>query len=183
MKIKKYALLLVIVVVISEQSNAQNFWKDVTLSAGFAMSEQDRRLFQYSSRIQVLSAENQHLDYDIGLFLEKPIVKSHFFEIKTGLGYSRFISRFSRPFDHHALGGSDLFLRALERYHIDKIIVPTSATIYFGKKRTIFVDSYAIPSIAFRKGLDDFRARQSKEGLDDFSRWKLEPYSLAFYSQ
>lgn len=50
------------------------------------------------------------------------------------------------------------------------------------KKKAVFIDTYAIPAIAFRKGVDDFRLRQDGEGLDDFSRWKLEPYSLAFYS-
>lgn len=137
-KIKKYALLLVILVFISEQTDAQNFRKDVTLSAGFAMSEQDRRLFQNSSRIRISSSEEQNLDYNINLFLEKPITSTPFFEIKTGLGYSRFINKFSRPFDHHILGGRDFFLRFLRRYYIDKMIFPTSATIYFGKKESCF---------------------------------------------
>jgi len=154
---------------------AQNFWSNTSLTAGFAFSNQDRRLFEFPNQEEIIAAEDSKRDYEYNLSLQKSIIQSNLLQIDVGIGYNESKFTFSRPFDHGVFykGLPTNELRFIKRYTINKLILPISNNFYLTKKQSIFLSLNIVPAIAFRKSAKGFSKKEIK--------WDLELNSLELY--
>ncbi len=163
-------------VLLSTYSFCQKFLDHTFITAGVAVSEQDRRLFYFPGAEGVLQREDSKRDYEYNFSLQKNILRFSLFQMSAGLGYSEYTSTFSRPFAHAALnGGLTRELRFIKRYTINKLIFPISNHLFLAKKQSIFLSFNIVPAIAFRKSAKDldYKKRETK--------WDLALNSLALY--
>ncbi|MEM8524341.1 MAG: hypothetical protein AAGG68_06845, partial [Bacteroidota bacterium] len=150
-------ILFIILLVLPQLIEAQSFWDNTSLMLGLAVSEQDRRLFQSGNQDGIINAEEQKVDWELNLSLQKVVLDSKFLRFRIGLGLNRFTNTFSRPFDYRSING-DVYLRSLRihKYTTDKLIIPISVTIYPLGKESVFLEFYSIPSLSFRRQANQF---------------------------
>ena len=103
--------------------DCQIFFKDIEFSFGYARQRQDRRLFEFPGRKDVIYYETSRYDYQYDFILNKNIFNSRFLTISGGAGYSLFFSKFSRPFDNCYFTGTpcSYVLYYIERYSIHNL--------------------------------------------------------------
>jgi hypothetical protein len=159
-------------------SFSQGFWPNTSITGGFAVSAQDRRLFHFPGAEDLLRREDSILDYEYNLSLQMGIVKSSRFATSIGIGYSVYTSYFSRPFDHRYLSGSlTKEGRYIKRYTINKLILPISNKWLLGGDHNLFLKFDILPQAAFRKRVIDFAIKDKKR----FTKRQFEWQSLAIY--
>jgi hypothetical protein len=157
-------------------SFCQKFLDNTFLTGGFALSNQDRRLFYFSGAEDIIKREDSKLDYEYSIFLQKEVFQFGAFQANLGIGYSEFNTTFSRPFSHSALDAAPTQeLRYIKRYTINKLIFPISSKLFFNKKQNIFFSFKILPAIVIRKSAKDvsFEKRETKWG---FALNELELY-------
>ena len=169
----KHTLLSLVLGATSLSSLAgQNFWHNMSIVGGIALGEQDRRLFYYPSAERVLARNPKKLDYGLTLYVEKKVLKWHALQIHAGIGYAESNTLFGRPFAHSKLDG--VFseeLRHIDRYTINKLILPVSNELHFGK---FYLQINALPAISFRKSVLD----KGDTGNNRFTKWQFALNSL-----
>ncbi|MBK7870158.1 MAG: hypothetical protein IPJ74_05440 [Saprospiraceae bacterium] len=139
MKTKIIFSFLCSIFLLQNFSFSQNFLDHTFFTLGFALSEQDRRLFEFPGAEGVLERENNKLDYEYNFTLQKSIIKLNLFQINAGIGYAEYNSTFSRPFSHRALNsGVTKELRYIKRYTINKLIFPISTNLFLTKNKMYF---------------------------------------------
>lgn len=152
----------------------QNFWNNTFLTGGIALSEQDRRLFEFPLQDIILEREDDKFDYEYNITLQKRVARLGRMETRAGIGYAAFTNTFSRPFDHSVInGGNDLFLRFLKRYTINKLVFPVSNNFYLTRNQAVFLNFNILSAISFRKTVKHHTAR--------YTKWELELNSLELY--
>ncbi len=155
--------------------SAQSFFKNTRLSVGFAVQAQDRRLFDLSGRADIIKREDSKLDYEYNILFQKPIMQYKRFMITTGLGYSQWISRFSRPFDHLRilrLKSGDERGRYIGNYHIHKMMVPVTTRLYIDQKSIFHAQISTLLAISFNRIITEKTIDKT------YSRWEFTPHSV-----
>ena len=85
---------------IVEKGYCQNIFNNIELSVGYGIQPQDRRLFEFPHQEELIALEKSRYDYQYDILLSKNILDTKFLTFSSGLGYSLFLSKFSRPFDN-----------------------------------------------------------------------------------
>ena len=174
MKNRTILLLFCTTILLHSWSFAQNFWNNTFLTGGISLSEQDRRLFDFPLKDLIIKNEDDKLDYEYNIVLQKTVVHLESLETYIGIGFSSSVNTFSRPFNHSAInGGNDQYLRFLKRYNINKLTFPISNTFSLNKKQSLFLNFNILPSISFRKSIKYPTAR--------YTKWEVEFNSLELY--
>jgi hypothetical protein len=152
---------------------SQSFWSNSSVTAGFAVSSQDRRMFDFALAKEVLGREDSKWDYEYNLTWQKRIISINHFSISTGIGYSAYNTYFSRPFDYIYLSGIPTKqLRFIQKYTIHKLIFPISNKLHLSGDHNLFLKFDILPQAAFRKSVID---------IERFTKRKFEWYSLSLY--
>jgi hypothetical protein len=104
-------------------SYAQNVFKNIELSLGFALKGQDRRLFEFPMQTAILYNEDSRLDFEYSILLNKTFLYNKRINLLSGFGYSLSQTNFSRPFDHtYFTGYMSKELRYIKRYQQHNMI-------------------------------------------------------------
>ena len=149
----KYSLLSLLLGAASLSSLfGQSLWRGTTIVGGIVLGEQDRRLFDYPHAKSIVEREDQKIDYDLTLYVDKIALRYCFLQLNAGVGYAQSNTFFSRPFNHSVLNSGGEDIRHIRRYSIKKLIIPISGKILIGK---LYLQIIAIPAVSFNKTVID----------------------------
>jgi hypothetical protein len=159
----------------TEVLHAQAITQNLSLHAGFAYSEQDRRQFPGGNDITHLEI-SRHVDQELNIFLQKRLFRSLCFETHVGLGVSQFETTFRRPFKHSEInGGLTKELRYVRKYTVNKLILPISNAVFLTPKRLLYISFSAIPAFGFRKSVISTSGIRNQKWEVNFSSLELYP--------
>ena len=116
---KLNVLLLILIIPIT--IFAQNFFKNIDITVGFALQTPDRRLFEWpmGSQKGILARDSTHFDVEYSLLLSKQFKLYKRLSLCAGLGYSLSKTNFRRPFRHNSFTNLGTYeLRFIDRYLI-----------------------------------------------------------------
>jgi hypothetical protein len=117
--------------------------------------------------------EDHGLDYDFALSIQSTIAKNKSFFIYAGVGYSKYISTFTRPFNQGFINGALTSEgRHIKNYTIDRIITPFSADFRLNEKKAHYFNLMLLPSVNFRKAIIDLTEEKK------FNKWRVEMNGL-----
>ena len=140
----------------------QNIFRNMVVTGGVALGEQDRRLFYFPPAEALLARTPKKLDYDLSMYVQKRLFSYRVLTVDAGIGYAESSHSFARPFDHSILnGGNTLELRYIKKYTINKLIFPVSNKVYVGK---LYLQIVVLPAISLKKSAVDrnFKKRVTK---------------------
>lgn len=158
--------------------SAQKFWKDTQVTVGLALSQQDRRLFEFPLKDDLLQSEDNKADYEFSFTLQKNLLRTSLWQLSGGIGYAEFHNTFTRPFAHYELSRSksdfhEAILLWYQAYTTSKLIFPVTGRLFLAKNERIFLSLQAIPAFSFRKGVNHLVRRHVK--------WELEWNGFELY--
>jgi hypothetical protein len=78
----------------------QNIFKITEITLGYSILPQDRRLFNFPGKDVIIHQEDDRWDFEYSVTVTKNIFSNKKFNLSSGIGYSLFQTKFSRPFDH-----------------------------------------------------------------------------------
>lgn len=74
-------------------SNAQNFFKNIEISWGGAIKNQDQRLFDFPNQFEIINNEDSNLDFEYLANVNKVFFPNRKFNFSSGIGYSLFSNK------------------------------------------------------------------------------------------
>ncbi len=161
----------------SEKGFSQGIFKDIEFSLGIAIQPQDRRLFDYHQRKDIIDREKSSHDFEYAILFTKSIYNENIINFSTGIGYSLLVSKFSRPFDqNYFTGGSELLATFINNYNIHKLKLINSL-----KLNVINSDKNKI-SIILPISLSFAINKSIASGNWHESRWTFEFSNFEIYS-
>ena len=132
---KKLNVLLFILIV-PIIALAQNFFKNIDITVGFALQTPDRRLFEWpmGSQRDILARDSTRFENEYSLLVSKQFQLFKGLNLSAGLGYSLSKTNFRRPFYHsYFTNAMTLELRFIDRYlihHLNLTISPQYEIIH-----------------------------------------------------
>lgn len=137
-------------------SFAQNLLNNTSFSIGYGIQQQDRRLFDFPPRFEreVVPLEESIVDQSFSIQLNKKIISTRKFSVKFGLGYNRFVSKFTRPFNHHYFRESEResILLYIDSYTKQQIQSPVEVSYIIPfEKSSVGVNLLILPHYNFHK--------------------------------
>ncbi len=139
-------------------SYAQSVFKNIELSLGFALKNQDRRLFEFPGRFEVLYYEDTNRDFDYLVNMSKILFPKKKTNLLFGVSYSLSQTNFSRPFDHNYFSGLRTYeLRYIDKYLQHSIILNINPRIEFlrQKNSAFYVNVNSFVRLLFNKDMKD----------------------------
>lgn len=152
-------------------SNAQNFFKNIEVSLGGAIKNQDRRLFDFPNQLEIINNEDSNLDFEYLANVSKVFFSKRKFNFSSGIGYSLFQTKFSRPFDHGYFSGLRTYdLRYIDKYLQHSIILNINPRIEFFRQNnsTLYVNFNFFVRLLFNKDMKD------RFGDWHYNKWLFE---------
>ncbi len=151
----------------------QNIWRNIYVVGGGALSEQDRRLFQYLFAQKILNNEPKKLDYDLTLYLNKNIVRYGPTQLDIGIGYAETNIFFGRPYNHFEVGGPHTYdVRYIKKYTINKLVAPISGKINIGK---FYLQLSALPAFCVRKSVSEIWNKRLTKWQFNWNSLEINP--------
>ncbi len=136
---------------------AQTILNNSSLTVGFAVQPQDRRLFSFPAQA-LIDNEESRLDFEYSILLNKQLHFNKKFGITPGIGYSLSHMTFLRPFDHpYFTDIPTLELRYIKNYltHNLNINIAGRFTISEKSGRTFYLFAPLMAKIAVKKHVED----------------------------
>ncbi|MCW5923310.1 MAG: hypothetical protein KIS77_13280 [Saprospiraceae bacterium] len=163
--------VLIIFICAISSSYSQNIFKNLEISLGFAIKEQDRRLFEFPGEFEVLYYEDTNLDFDYLVNMSKIFFPKKKFNLLSGISYSLFQTKFSRPFDHNYFSGLRTYeLRYIDNYLQHSIILNIDPRIdlVIQKNSVYYVNFNSFVKLLFNKNIKD------RSGNWHYNKWLFE---------
>jgi len=149
----------------------QDILDNTKIFSSVSLLDQDRRLFFFPDAEGVINREKSKFDWEASIYVQKRIFQLWMLSAWPGFGYSRFQTKFSRPFDHsYFTGEGTQELRHIGSYTIHKLVFPTSIHFSFSKKDAFFLNLTCIPAFDFNKRIKDRSWKRNK--------WKAEFFGI-----
>lgn len=156
-------------------SFSQMTLKEVKISFGYSMQKEDRRLFEYPNKEEILARESEMNEIQIELLINKHIYDYHKISISAGLGYTQMISYFGRPFDHNYFtGGRTKELRFIHNYYIHNIKIRLSPSY-----KLLLIKNSEL-DILFPIDLTFPINKSIKSGSQNVDKWNLQIGKIEF---
>jgi len=159
-------------------SFGQGVLDNTKIFSSVSLLDQDKRLFFFPHAEEVITnREESKIDWEASVYIQKRIFQLWMLSAWPGFGYSRFQTKFSRPFDHNyfttTTGIGTFDLRYIDSYTIHKLVFPTSIHFSFSKKDAFFLNLTCIPAFDFNKRIRSLPNREWKH-----NKWKAEFFGI-----
>lgn len=144
-------------------------FKNTLIAGNIALSAQDKRFFDLRQGRNLLRLDYNHVDYELGISIQKTILTYRFIQFTFGIGFSQLNSNFPRPFDHSQLnGGFTDEPRIVKIYKVNQLELPLSGNFFLNSQKTICINVNFRPAFNLSKSAKD-RTFDKKE-----SKWNPE---------
>ena len=174
----KYKILKALFVLFFSNQNiliCQNIFKNTEITLGYSILPQDRRLFDFPHRDVIIQQEDSRWDFEYSAIVTKNIFSNKKFNLSSGIGYSLFQTKFSRPFDHtYFTNILSKELRYIGQYLTHNFIISVSPeyVILKSKNNSIYINTPLLTRFAFNKSIED--------DFDFGDQWKHNKVKLEF---
>jgi len=177
-----YKILKVLIVLFFSNQNiliCQNIFKNTEITLGYSILPQDRRLFDFPGKDVIIHQEDSRWDFEYAAIITKNIFSNKKFNISSGIGYSLFQTKFSRPFDHtYFTNILSKELRYIGQYLIHNFIISASPeyVILASKNNSIYMNSPFLTRFAFNKNIENGFGNQWEHNKVKFEFNNFESY-------
>ncbi len=157
----------------------QSIFKNTEFTFGYGIQEQDRRLFEFPWQDDIIAKEDSKFDHQYDLILSERILNKNLFMISSGLGYSLFQSKFSRPFNQNYFTSLGTYEgRTIEKYSIHSLKFVNNFYLNFKlkNKNIIYFGAPIALNFAFNKSIT------GTVGNWNENKWIFELYNFEIYS-
>ena len=151
----------------------QSFFKNIDITAGFALQTPDRRLFDWPSRKDILARDSTHFDVEYSLLLSKQFKLYKRLSLSAGLGYSLYKTNFRRPFYHSYFTNIlSKELRFIDRYliHYLNLTISPQYEIIHKNDNIFYLNALMFAKFNFNKDVKDI----------SFNGWHHDKWQFEF---
>jgi len=173
---KKFVFLLSLLCILCHVSVAQSFFNSLEVNIAGAYQQYDDRLFEFSGTVNPSSGKG---NYQYAFILNTNFYTYKSWAFHLGVGYTKEINTFRRPFDHCFFTGTPCtyILLRMDRYENDLLLFPLdiSYDLIPFEKFGISFNLQFLPSINFFKYLKSGERVPYEKSVFDFYALEFNP--------